>query len=193
MDKKTENQTQYQYFEKCLKHGQEGEDLHAKYYASCRNGKKVINIGSTPRGKSEGIDLEIYYADGHIVDVDVKTDDKTHKTGNVVYEEWAHGKPGCFVTTKSKYIVYFVYYTGETYVLHPDRFTTLIQYMKQHPKEARKYGIKKKMMGDDGYGYVVPVKYLLSKTDICKVAYNLYDKVEMPKDAKEYRKGIQAA
>ena len=142
-----------------------GEIRIKNHMSSYSNVTEVRDISSSRRGIDDDIDFEIVYTDGHISTLEVKTDLMAHMTGNMVYEELSNKNPGCFARTKADHIAYMLEATGETYILHPERFRALIAEVKENKEKAKELGIRATRMGQGAYGYLIPITSII-KTDV---------------------------
>lgn len=145
--------------------GRLGEIRIKNHMSSYSNVTEVRDISSSRRGIDDDIDFEIVYTDGHISTLEVKTDLMAHMTGNMVYEELSNKNPGCFARTKADHIAYMLEATGETYILHPERFRALIAEVKENQEKAKELGIRATRMGQGAYGYLIPITSII-KTDV---------------------------
>lgn len=145
--------------------GHAGEVRIKNHMAHYRNVTEVRDISTSKRGIADDIDFEIVYDDGHVSTLEVKTDLMAHETGNLVYEELSNNNPGCFARTKADHIAYMLEATGETYILHPERFRSLIAEIKENKDKAAELGIRATRMGQGAYGYLIPIRSML-KTDV---------------------------
>lgn len=164
-------------FCKDLKTGKDGEEIIRKRLLAFPSVIDVRDISNSKRGIDDDIDFEIVYKDGHTSTVEIKTDLMAHNTGNFAYEEYSHRNPGCFARTKADHILYFLYETGEVYVLNPVKFRTYISEMKQDKQRARYLRIRATGMGEGAFGYLVPINVLKS-TDVFECMFNAYPKAK---------------
>lgn len=155
---KTQWETEGRSFLDDLERGKRGEEAIIRHLKSFRNVVEVIDISKTKRGIADDVDLEVVYADGHHCTVEVKTDGKAYRTGNIAYEELSHKNPGCFARTKADHIFYLIEQTGEIFVLHPENFRAFIAEMKQDKEQAAKLKVRASFMGQGAFGYLVPIK-----------------------------------
>lgn len=160
-------------FQKDLEFGKKGEGLMRKRILGFKNIVDVRDISNSRKGIDDDIDFELLYADGHTSTVEIKTDLMAHKTGNFAYEEYSHKNPGCFARTKADHILYFIYQTGEVYVLNPVKFRAFIAEMKQDKKKAASLRVRATGMGEGAFGYLVPIA-VLKKTDVFEAMFNIY-------------------
>lgn len=161
-------------FRKDLTTGKAGEEILRARILGFKNIVSVDDISNSKRGIDDDIDFEILYADGHTRTVEIKTDLMAHRTGNIAYEEYSHRNPGCFARTKADYIMYFIYETGEVYVLNPVNFRMFIAEMKSNPEKAEMLRVKAKGMGEGAYGYLVPIKVLEKETNVVECKFSAY-------------------
>lgn len=164
-------------FRKDLKTGKDGEEIIRKRLLAFPSVIDVRDISNSKRVIDDDIDFEIVYKDGHTSTVEIKTDLMAHSTGNFAYEEYSHRNPGCFARTKADHILYFLYETGEVYVLNPVKFRTYISEMKQDKQRARYLRIRATGMGEGAFGYLVPINVLKS-TDVFECMFNAYPKAK---------------
>ena len=162
MRKRTAWETENRSFLSDLELGKKGEKRIISFLEKHKNVEKVVDISDTEIGKRDDIDLEVHYTDGHISTVEIKTDTKAHITGNIAYEERSHRNPGCFARTKADHIFYLLQKTGQAYVLNPNEFRKFIAEMKNDKESAKQFGIRPVSMGEGAFGYLVPIKNLVS-------------------------------
>lgn len=158
---KTLWETKDRCFESDLSIGKIGEELVKRRLLAYRGVEDVIDISNSKRGIRDDIDFEIVYSDGHTSTVEVKTDIMAHKTGNLAYEEFSHRNPGCFARTKADHIIYFIYETGEAYVLSPSKLRAFIKEIKEDEIKARRYRVRATKMGEGASGYLIPLKNII--------------------------------
>lgn len=145
-----------------LEFGKIGEKRVIAKLKSYRNVVEINDISDSKRGIEDDIDLEVLYADGHKSTIEIKTDTMAHKTGNIAYEEFSHKNPGCFARTKADHIIYYLYHTGEAYVLNPDNFRVFIDEIKHDTEKAKALRVKASRMGEGASGYLVPIRSIIN-------------------------------
>ena len=94
-------------FKTDLEAGKNGENTIYKYLKNLPDTKDVEDISNTPRGIEDDIDFEVM-SETETYTVELKTDLKAGRTGNLPFEKYSHGNPGCLWRTKADYVIFYL-------------------------------------------------------------------------------------
>lgn len=138
-----------------------GEDL---VYGLLKRGKNcidVIDVRDYEYFRDIDVDFLQILDNGEPLKIEVKTDMQAHKTGNIAYEYISSANlnsTGCFEKTKADYIFYYLFHTGQLYLIRTDSLRSYVDDNKEDLRLIR--------MGDDARGYLLPIEKLI-KANVC--------------------------
>lgn len=152
------------FFNQQLEKGKSGEAIVAAWLQ--KRGNKVKDVSDDREYQRRDIDLVITNKDGDTLTIEVKTDYKLHKSGNLFFESTYHkdwgDTPGWYDYCEADYIVFFDVIENKLYIYN---FSLGREYVRQ----AAEYKVF--FNHDDGCyreAYLLPFG-LAKKYDYCRV------------------------
>ena len=137
-------------FNESLKEGETGEHVVWNLLNNLNGVRSMVDVRKDKYYQSVDIDFLMEDYKRQFTPIEVKTDFKAHKTGNIAYEVQTSGSLGCFEKTKAKYVMYYVPADKTVYWIDVIAMRTYLQ--ETHPEE--------KKMGDNATGFLLPIKDL---------------------------------
>ena len=145
-------------FEQDLKYAEIGEMVAWNLLSKNPSIVQVLDVRHEPKFQKMDVDFIAITHTKNYVFVEVKTDEKAHESGNIVYEISSNGNLGCFARTDADYVYYYVRQTGDCHLIN---VRALRDYIDMNRLEVKK-------MGDGAQGFLIPIKTLISKGIIVK-------------------------
>lgn len=119
--------------------------LNHQAYIKC-----VVDVRDDKLFQSYDVDFLVEFSDRQFYWLEVKTDYRTHETGNIVYEVLTSGNIGCYEKMKAQIIAYYIPQNGNIYLFD-------VAKLRKHTKE-RGYQLRK--ISSDTDGYLIPLAEL---------------------------------
>lgn len=139
--------------EKELHEGAKGECIVWNLYSNLKGIRSVVDVRLDKRYQQEDVDFLIETYDRQFYKVEVKTDSKADRTGNLAYEfesSKTYHTPGCFEKTKADYIAYYVPNIDTVFQINVGLLRDYVHGSK----------LKLREMGDNAIGYLIPLDEL---------------------------------
>lgn len=156
----------YKKFKEDIERGKVGENVCITLFKNM--GCEVNPVTEDTDFQKDDVDCLVEFrGQNEATHIEIKTDYQAHYTGNIAYEVISnidYRTIGCFEKTKAKYICYVVYGNRKIYLLDTQ---TLKNDVKNHKGEYR--GVH---MGDNAWGYLIPIRTLFKRGNIIKRVYN---------------------
>lgn len=146
-------------FERDMNTGAIGEEIVFNLLKSDSRVKEVIDVREDKIFQRIDVDFVQFFKNEKPLLIEVKTDEKAHETGNIIYESISnatYNTIGCFEKTTSQIIYYYIVHTKEMLII---RTSKLRDYMSED-KNKKKY--KYVHMGDNARGYLIPIQHILN-------------------------------
>ncbi len=87
-----------------------GQNNIIKYLQKQEATLRVEDVSNNPAFQIKNIDLILYKKDGITINIEIKTDERMHKTGNFFFETISNdlkGTPGCFMYSEADEFYYY--------------------------------------------------------------------------------------
>lgn len=140
-------------FNKDKSFGRVGEEVAWLDFLQSPKVRNVLDVREDGYFKDKDIDFLVLKPDNQISKVEVKTDSKGHRTGNLAFETKTNGNIGCLMKSEADWIYYYLEASGESYMVD---LRKLRQYITQiRPEEVA--------MGDNARGYLIKLTDLNEK------------------------------
>lgn len=137
-------------FKSDIRVGERGEEAAEEIFRHIRNVRNVTDLRKAEEWQKKDVDFGLEMTNGNIKYVEVKNDTMAHITGNIAFEMYSNGKPGCLARTASDYVFYRLEAPGITYVLDTEK---LRRYVSSDVMPRRKLV----RMGQREYGYLLKI------------------------------------
>lgn len=147
-------------FEESLKDGACGEHVVWNILQNSKTVRSIVDVRKDKTFQEQDIDFLIENMDRQFTPIEVKTDLKSHETGNIVYELSTSGNIGCFEKTMARYIFYYIPVKKVVYMIDVSALRKYVYSVR--PEEKR--------MGDNATGFLIPINDLL-KARVIKRTY----------------------
>lgn len=150
-------------FEQDFEKGKIGENKVLDFLLKNKKTKSIIDVRYDKYFQDIDIDFIRETIDNKIQKLEIKTDLKAHKTGNLAYEFISNkyiNSTGCYEKTEADYILYFLFETNILYII---KTNLLKEFVKTND-------FKQIEMGNNALGFLIKLDLLEKNKIAWKIA-----------------------